>query len=146
VPAGVIVAEKPAPSDAPQQTLEAIESPSQEDGNGGNNGRIPPCPVERVVEIFHEVLPELPRIERLTDTRRANIRQRWREWSAEKHWGSQAEGLDEWRRFFAYVRSSPFLMGRAKPRDPGKKPFVATLEWLMRASNHVKVFEGNYHD
>jgi hypothetical protein len=39
---------------------------------------------------------------------------------------------------------SRFLTGKAEP-GPGRKPFVATLEWLLRPKNFAKVVEGTYH-
>lgn len=106
----------------------------------------PACPVQAIVDAYHEALPELPRVERLTEARRAAIRQRWREWWADKRWPDQAAGLDEMRRFFGWIRRSRFLMGQGKPRTPGGSPFIADLAWLMNAENHAKVFEGRYHD
>ncbi|MEO7387411.1 MAG: hypothetical protein ABIX37_10780 [Gammaproteobacteria bacterium] len=107
---------------------------------------IPACPATEVVALYHEVLPELPRVERVTEARRAHIRQRWREWAAEKHWSTAAQGLDDWRKFFVFVRRSSFLMGQVKPREAGRSPFVADLDFLMAPGSHVKIFEGKYHE
>lgn len=169
--AGVDVARSPPTPDPPGRPVEqfgtrpdngAAALPMQQHDPPGNphghsvyglNGApaggpraLPDCPVEAVVDLYHEVLPELPRVERITPQRRASIRQRWREWAAEKRWNCCADGLDEWRNFFGYVRNSAFLMGKKTSREPDRKPFVATLEWLMKPANHVKVFEGHYHD
>lgn len=128
----------------------AVEDPNRdplEPDKPQSRGYAPPdCPLQAIVAMYHEVLPELPRIERMTETRKAYVRQRWREWASEKRWRTVDDGLDEWRKFFRYIRGSPFLMGRAKPREPGKSPFIADLEWLMKPTNHVKVFEGKYHE
>lgn len=105
---------------------------------------VPDCPAPAIIALYHEILPELPKVERLTETRRGHIRQRWREWATEKGWESQEDGLADWRKFFAYIRGSPFLMGKAKPQ-PGRPPFVADIDFLMAASSHVKIFEGKYH-
>lgn len=132
-------------SEEKETSLRLVVPDGVEDPPNGEREGVPDCPVKGVVDLYHEVLPELPRVERITEARRASIRQRWREWAAEKHWQSQQEGLDEWRLFFGYVRQSRFLMGQVQPAN-GRQLFVADLEWLMRPSNHVKVFEGRYHD
>lgn len=127
--------------DAPQQPADLLGDRPPEAAAGP-----PDCPVQAIVEAYHEILPELPRVERITEARRAAIRQRWREWWAEKRWPDQAAGLAEWQRFFRWIRGSAFLMGRSRPREAGKAPFIADLEWLMKSANHVRVFEGRYHD
>ena len=105
----------------------------------------PRCPVRDVVELWHRTLPALPRMERITPAREANIRQRWREWAVEKRWTTTEQGLAEWETFFRWIGQSAFLTGRAKSADPSKPPFLATLEWVMLPRNHVRIFEGQYH-
>lgn len=95
------------------------------------------CPVQRIVDLYHEALPELPRVKVMTERRKTQIRQRWRE-----HRSMQA--LDRWSAFFAYVRESDFLMGRVNSGE--RKPFVADLEFLTTQSKFVSVIEGKYHD
>jgi uncharacterized protein YdaU (DUF1376 family) len=107
-----------------------------------------PCPHEQIIALYHEILPTCPRVAEWNEARQALLRTRWRE-KAKPNGRSQgyanAEGgLDYWRRFFAYVAQSDFLTGKADPQQ-GRAPFVATLEWLVRPSNFVKVIEGNYH-
>jgi len=94
-----------------------------------------PCPLQRIVELYHESLPELPRVEKLTKVRVGYVQQRWRE---------DLPSVDAWRAYFADVRNSKFLMGKAQGRD-GKPPFRADLEWLTRPGNFAKVAEGKYH-
>ena len=65
------------------------------------------------------------------------LRQRWRE-------DTKRQSLDWWKRFFGYVHESEFLSGRSQPQ-PGRPPFVADLEWLIRPNNLAKVIEGKYH-
>ena len=94
-----------------------------------------PCPLKRIVELYHELLPELPRVEKLTKARVGYVQQRWRE---------DLPSVDSWRAYFADVRNSKFLMGKSQGRD-GKPPFRADLEWLIRPGNFAKVAEGKYH-
>lgn len=92
-------------------------------------------PVKKIVDLYHEILPELPRFEKLTKTREGLIRQRWLE---------DLPDLEEWREYFEYIRASPFLMGKIDP-GPGKKIFRADLEWITRPSNFAKIAERKYH-
>ncbi|HET9819622.1 MAG TPA: hypothetical protein VFP92_10695 [Rhodanobacteraceae bacterium] len=96
---------------------------------------LPDCPAQRIVDLYHEKLPELPRCEKLTPTRRGYLRQRWRE---------DLETLGDWAAFFADVRKSDFLMGKKAGRD-GRPPFRADLEWLTKPANYAKFIEGKYH-
>lgn len=92
-------------------------------------------PVKKIVELYHEKLPELPRVEKITKTRAGLIRQRWKE---------DLPTLESWANYFADVRGSPFLMGRVAPTN-GRPPFVADLEFLVRPSSFAKIAEGKYH-
>ena len=64
--------------------------------------RHPNCPFEDIVSLYHEILPELRAVEKLTTKRRDYIRQRWQE---------DLPTLDHWRNYFSFVRKSKFLMG-----------------------------------
>ena len=92
-------------------------------------------PVQEIVDLYHEILPDNPRVMKITDTRRSLIKQRWQ---------TDLKTLDNWRNYFEHVSQSYFLTGRAQPQ-PGKPVFFADLEWLIRPSNLVKVAEGKYH-
>lgn len=93
-------------------------------------------PAAEIVDLYHKILPELPPVKKLTDTRRSYIKQRWKQ--------GDLPDLDTWEKYFTFVRDSDFLMGRTEGRA-GSKPFKASLEWLSRPANYAKVYEGNYH-
>ncbi len=119
-----------AASDQPQQGNQ--NQPLQAD-----KPKKPRCPVTAIVDLYHRVLPELPEVKVLTDTRRKYIQARWNE-------KRNRQTLDFWERYFEYVRQSPFLMGQTEGSH-GKPPFRADLEWLVRPSNFAKVIEEKYH-
>lgn len=107
---------------------------------GENSPNFAPAPVDKIplgkiVDLYHEVLPELPRVEKLTKTREGYLKQRWRQ---------DLPSLEHWRHFFEFVRESDFLMGRARP-SPGRPPFIANLEWLTKEGNFAKIAEEKYH-
>lgn len=102
------------------------------------------CPHQKLVALYHELLPTLDRVARWDDRRQAFSRGRWREVAIERRWRDEEEGLRYFARFFRYVATCPHLMGKSPPQTPGGPPFQATLEWLLRPTNFVKVVEGFY--
>lgn len=92
-------------------------------------------PFKQIVACYHCILPELPKVEKLTDKRRGYIRQRWIE---------DLKTLDHWENFFTFVRGSPFLMGKCQGSN-GRAPFRADIEWLTNPTNFTKIAEEKYH-
>lgn len=129
---------KPDFSDENSGSGDDLEVPADSEGTKPDQPKIPNCPIQEIVDLYHEVLPELPKTQVLTEKRKTQIRQRWRDFPSMR-------ALDRWRAFFEFVRESDFLMGRVDPM-PGRKVFVADLEFLTTASKFVKVIEKKYHD
>lgn len=90
------------------------------------------CPQKKIIELYHKLLPTLPKVQVWSTTREKILRTRWREDVSRQH-------LEWWVVFFNKVNCSDFLTGRI----PGKD-FCADLEWLLRQSNFIKVIEGKY--
>ena len=95
--------------------------------------KLPPCPYERIKDLYHEVLPELPQIRELSETRKRHIKARWRRYPS----------IDLWRQYFGIVRNFPFLMGMVDTNN-GRKPFVADIDYLINEHNWIKIIEGKY--
>lgn len=95
------------------------------------------CPHEKIIALYHEVLPMCPQVRIWHRSRRAYLQARWCE--DVKH-----QNLDWWRHYFDYIKQSKFLTGGVPGRDQ-QQPFVADLEWLVRPTNFTKVIEGKYH-
>ena len=106
------------------------------DGDGKPEGP-PPCPHQEIISLYHELLPTCPRMKVWNDERESNLRSRWRE-------DEKRQTLDYWRRLFTHVGKSDFLMGRAAAQ--GRRPFLASLDWIVLPSNFAKIIEGKYHD
>ena len=98
--------------------------------------KTPSCPYQSIVDIYHEVLPELPMVKELTETRKRQLKARWFS-------KPERQSLDYWQKYFKYVRESLFLMGQANTN--GHK-FQANFEWLTKESNFIKTLEGQYHN
>jgi uncharacterized protein YdaU (DUF1376 family) len=110
-------------------------------GNG-----LPRCNHQAVIDLYHQHLPTLRRVEVWNDARKGYLRQRWRdialELSAEKQVTEEVM-FDYWARLFGYVGESKFLMG--KVNDKSGRVFTADLEWILKPSNFAKIVEGKYH-
>ena len=93
------------------------------------------CPYQKIINLYHEKLPMCPQVVKLTDTRKRAIGARWK---------NGMSGLDDWELYFADVSKSKFLTGKVDP-PPGRKQFVADIDFLIRESTIVKMQEGIYH-
>lgn len=101
------------------------------------------CPHERLIALYHEVLPTCRQVREWNETRQGYLRSRWREKAAELAWQTEDEGVEWFRSFFGYCATSKFLTGRIAAGN-GRKPFLADLEWLMKPDNFAKAIEGKY--
>ena len=124
-----------------QQTQPIVEAEVEVKAEN-NTGDISPTesklsatPYQKIVDLYHETLPDLPRVAKLTKTRKGYIQQRWKEDMPE---------LKNWGNFFDYVKQSDFLTGKVNGSGD-RPPFRADLEWLIKPSNFVKIAEGKYH-
>ncbi|WP_211261954.1 hypothetical protein [Stenotrophomonas humi] len=130
--------EKEEEANASLSTAAPQDDESSVDGDSGDQQPArPACPHQRIVALYHEVLPELRQVRDWNETRRKLLQRRWAE-----EFGRQ--NLDWWRGYFEYIRGSDFLMGKTTGRDG--RPFDCDLEWLVRPSNFAKVIEGKYEN
>ena len=130
----------PELADSPgfERLIQAIEetpvaASKEEYSNTLQLPRKQPVPYKKIVEIYHEECPDLPRVQVMNERRKRLIRARWKE----------HPDLEWWRQFFKRVHASDFLCGRVPPKGD-RPPFLADLEWLVRPSNFAKVIEGRY--
>lgn len=142
----------------PSSTVDGVEIAKKETGTEKGTGTeipkspnglvgsadIPPCPVEQLVQAYHEVLPELPKVRLLSDKRRKAIRQLWRfALTTPKSDGTPrattaAEAMQWCRDYFARARDNDWLMGRT-PRVNGHQGWECDLDFLLtdRGMKHV---------
>jgi len=105
------------------------------------------CPVDQIVDAYHELMPDNPRCKVLHADRRKAITARWRE--AAKldcepfGYSTVDDGQRAWRKFFAVCARSAFLTGKATPK-PGCKRFRADIDFLTSPSGFTKCLEGKY--
>lgn len=125
------------------------------EGNGDKAGErspiaIPACPVQQVVALYHECMPLNPKVRVVDDARKKTIAARWKQAALMAGIGpfgyaTGVDGLKAWRTFFEICAQSDFLTGRATPR-PGKRPFVADIDFLVSPKGFRKSLENRYHE
>ena len=105
---------------------------SEKNNSNSEKTKIPNCPHEKIASLYNQILPELPNCKRITETRRRQLQSRWRE-------NPKRQNLEYWEKYFSYVSTSDFLMGKTKD-------FKANFDWLIKPTNFQKVIEGNYEN
>lgn len=100
------------------------------------------CPTERLIALYHEHLPMLPRVEVLNDSRRRALSARWRQVVTDpdiaKALDPREAALEWFAWYFQRCASSRFLTGKAKD-------WRADFDFLMLPTKFAKVVEGHYH-
>jgi hypothetical protein len=125
-----------------KETAKATAPPSSPDGDPLM------CPVDELVEIYHEAMPNNPRVKVLNEARRGALRARWREAAKLQcrpfGYSTRGDGCRAWRAFFETCNESAFLTGRVQP-SPGRPPFLASLDFLLSPSGFANCLENKYH-
>jgi len=108
--------------------------------------KLPDCQHQAVIDLYHQQLPTLRRVEVWNAVRQGYLRQRWREVAAElaKDKPISASAVLDWfNDFFGHIQKSRFLVGKINGKDG--RAFAADLEWIIKPSNFAKIVEGKYH-
>ena len=130
-------------SDSPCPPEEAEKETPEEQKSG-----FPLCPHQKIIALYHEALPELPRVKVWNGTREKHLASRWKETLTRLKQAGKPHtleaGLEWWRAYFAQVRASSLLMGKVPRRDGSA--WVANLEWLVTPKGYAGVLEGKYLD
>lgn len=158
-PSTVVEGGSVSPSPSPSPSLDLSEAhepkgscalstvddvrPPDKPAKKANSYKVPNCPYEDIIDMYHDELAVLPRSPLRNDLRDRLMRTRWAEVCAADKLGKE-DAMAVLRDYFRIVSQSKFLTGRVKPANNDRKPFMADLEWLMRPSNFVKVCEGKY--
>lgn len=107
---------------------------------------LPNCPVQDLVDLYHEVLPELPKVRLLNDGRRKAVGKLWRfALTSKKSDGTPraetAEQATAWiRDYFGRARDNDFLMGRGY-RSPEHAGWQCDLDFLLTDKGMKHVIE-----
>ena len=137
----------------------ALQSPdtsikeAKASSSGSAKPTVPNCPADELIDAYEASLPMLPSVRRSLFKGGKNMtamRQRWA-WvmTARHERGPRAgqpmatsvqEGVDWFKRYFAYAAESDFLNGK------NGKWSGCDLAWLMTAGKFENVLSGKYHE
>jgi len=92
-------------------------------------------PYDEIVEIYHEVLINLPGIRELTPKRKTYIKNIWESEGGESE---ARNNIGWWNKYFEFVKTCPHLMGE------NNRGWTANLQWITKPENFIKIIEGNY--
>jgi uncharacterized protein YdaU (DUF1376 family) len=95
-----------------------------------------PIQYEEILKLYHQILPMCPKVVMLTTKRKGQIAARWK--------SGVLPDLETWKSYFEFVSKSDWLTGKIDP-SPGRKRFVADLEWITSETNFTKIWEKKYH-
>lgn len=85
-------------------------------------------PYQKMIDLFHERCPSLPKIKSVTDKRRRTMKTRWMDLKGD---------VIDYQAFLDRVEKSDFLTNRT-----GK--WRADFDWIMMQHNFIRIIEGNY--
>lgn len=106
------------------------------------------CPVEKIVDAYHRLMPDNPKCKVISNSRRGSIKARWHEAAKLScqpfGYSTTEDGIAAWERFFTICAESHFLTGRATPQ-PGRPPFFADIDFLMSPRGFAGCLENKYH-
>ena len=90
------------------------------------------CPHQKIISLYHDILPGLPQVRVWTAKRQKMLKSRWVS-------SKEYQDIEWWKEFFEYVRDKcPHLTGN------NSRQWTADLEWLITEGNFIKTVEGRY--
>ena len=138
--------DKKPPFNPPPSSSSSSSEIQEPNGSVGNADRLPRCDTQSVVELYHEILPELPTVRLMNDNRRKAISAFWRfVLTSKKSDGTpratNAEEAMAWiRGYFGRARDNDFLMGRGH-KAPGHEGWQCDFDFLLTEKGKKHVIE-----
>lgn len=143
--------------DVPRETGSKGQGEGQGQGQGQINtkgakapssaDKLPPCQSKAIVDLYHEILPELPSVQVLdSKPRQAALRKTWA-WVLTSHKvggdrraTNSAEALEWFKAYFERARENDFLMGKT-PRSGAHANWRCDLDFLLTDKGMKHVIE-----
>jgi hypothetical protein len=130
----------------PERKGEDWKGEEEKEATASVSSGLPLCKTQAIVDLYHEVLPELPPVRLMSDSRKRALSKLWR-WTliTTKPDGSRratsAEGALAWfGDYFARTRDNDFLMGRGQ-KSPGHEGWRCDLDFLLSEKGMKHVIE-----
>jgi len=130
----------------PSSSSSSSTSVEREPNGSQSPAKLPNCPTEEVVALYHEVLPELPKIRLMTDKRKRVISSLWKFVLTTNNpeglpRATNAEEALAWIRiYFERARENDFLMGRGQ-RSAEHAGWKCDLDFLLSEKGKIHVIE-----
>ena len=96
--------------------------------NKEKESKIPVCPHDEIVDLYHKILPELPTVRFWKEDRRKLLLSCWKQ-------GETFQDLKFWEWLFSNVKKDDFYMGRQGGT------WTVSLPWLINKTNFMKAVE-----
>lgn len=99
------------------------------------------CPHQKLLELYHVECHSLARVARWSESRKKAMATLWKLVCHEEKFTTEQQGLEYFEGYFNWIEQSDFLCGRTG----GDRPFLATIDWILKPANFTKIIESNYH-
>ena len=99
------------------------------------------CPHQKLLELYHVECHSLARVARWSESRKKAMATLWKTVCHEEKFTTEQQGLEYFEGYFNWIEQSDFLCGRTG----GDRPFIATIDWILKPANFTKIIESNYH-
>ena len=135
--------ERPLNQPEPEPEPEPIQ---EANASVGSADKSPRCDTQSVVDLYHEILPELPAVRLMNDSRRKSVSAFWRfVLTSKKSDGlpratNAAEAMGWIRGYFSRARDNDFLMGRGA-KAAGHEGWQCDFDFLMTEKGKKHVIE-----
>lgn len=97
------------------------------------------CPYEELATLYNQVLgQDLGECRKLSPPRKKALRSLWNECIKDKDFNDKDGGLAYFKRYFTFVRNTPFLVGK-------ETAWKANFDWILKNNNYIKICEGFYN-
>lgn len=108
----------------------------------------PPVSCQDVVDAYHEILPEAPRIRALNDKRKNQIRTFWRKAGViTRQLDGHGFTMHDWRNYLSYVGENCRWMFEERPNHQrGTVWHKKGFDFLLNDNTYLKVREGEHDD
>ena len=104
--------------------------------------------MQKIVDLYHECMPNNPRVKVVNKPRSGAMKYRWIEAAVLtcKPFGykTQAEGLAAWRAYFEVCNESDFLTNKTPP-SASHPNFKVDFDFLISPNGFAKALENRYH-
>lgn len=107
---------------------------------------LPPTPVQQIIDLYNEILPELPAVKLITEKRKREAPKFWR-WvmtSNRSDGTRRAETFDQGvsfiRSYFERAKENDFVMGRTQ-KTKSHETWQADFDYLISESGRIQVVE-----